>query len=194
MRLIVDMLVRHLRRIRQRPEFKSSLVVVRIEGNHCWISATTLYNELKLPEFEPILFERSTNKNLRRLIARDGYSALLHSEKVGKTTTNEVKSTALGQLQRSLASGALVVYRDFISDNPEKIKKEIINQMNMYRLEVKEQEGLFDKASFRMGGKAPGRKDDLAWVVQMCLLQMLELSQDSKFLALVDQGGFVVGG
>lgn len=194
MTLIVDMIINHLRKIRARPEFADSLIVVRIESNNSWISSDSLKKELHRSEFEPMLFETSSVKGLKRLVARDGYSALLHANKIGKMTTNEVKKTALGQLQRSLASGALVVYRNFVSENPEKIQTDLITQMSLYRLEVKEQEDLFSRSSFKMGGKAPGRKDDLAWVVQMCLLQMFELSQDSSFLALVDRAGIVMGG
>jgi hypothetical protein len=149
--VIVDMLEKHLTRLREDARYQNAVIYVYIEANMSWVTANDIKKVVEQPRFYPVIV-RSYDTS--------------PEQKPGVHTGQPEKEMYSRDLQRALGDGQLCYADRFISDDPN-VKQELRSQMEVYRREV--EVGPNGKLKSNFTGKSNGRKDDLCMVVQMLL-------------------------
>lgn len=173
---INNMIETHLLKHRQDPRYANAMIYVYIEANLSWVTANDIAKLCLQPRFYPVQVMRYDPKP---------------TQFYGVWTGASEKQMYVELTQKSLSSGQLCYAENFITAEPQTnlIKAEIRSQLEMYRRVVTFKEG-DDQPKITYTGKSPGRKDDLAIVVQMLMYWSRLLRSSKEYIDTATMNGW----
>jgi hypothetical protein len=168
----------HLSAIRSRTQYRHAHIFVFIESNYSVIEAGRVSDIMSQHRFAPLSVEKQcTAKNQSR---------------IGVLTGANEKKVYAEDLQMVLSREQLQypVETEFISQQPEPAKEELLKQLRMYRRETKasnHEDEAFALIKETYSGKGGGRKDDLCMALQIALYhgQIKRISNEYEGMALM---------
>jgi hypothetical protein len=151
--IIVDMIIKHLRKLRSIAQYANAVMFVYIEANLSWVTANTLAGVAQAGEFYPCIVKKYDPKNKGRF---------------GVWTQEAEKEKMCHETKHVMADGALYYAEHFFSETaPLTIQQEIKAQLEVYRRNIRLSDS--GKVTIEYTGKSTNRKDDLAIVIQLLL-------------------------
>lgn len=186
----VDQMINsHYACIRAHPRYRHALVVLCIENNYGGaLAADRLATHLSRTYGPMWVRSRDPTNNDRK----------------GIWTDDTMKQSYTLSLRNVLSNSLLhsVQFESFITTqlnseghkDPDAILEKIYKQLAFYRLEVDyKDDNPFSKPRMIITGKAPQRKDDLAFALSMSVHWNCVTRTEDQFLALADSKGLVLG-
>lgn len=168
------MLTAHIQNLRNVPQFAEAFIFVYIEANMSWLSADMVARILM--QFDRVVVAQKDPSPQNRF---------------GVWTGPSEKENYASGLQRVLVDDLLCFADVMIGANQEKDVKELMDQLAVYRKEIKAPTDLMHGShKIAYGAKSHGRKDDLALALQICLYWMSLTRIDPEFLQLAAQHGW----
>ncbi len=174
-RVVLGLLVEHVRRLRAIPAFRAAVLALAVETNYGGpMEATLAWDCLRAPELQPVVLLTDTRKTTKQSVA-------------GVVTTLSYKILYIATLLDYMRADRLLWADDqcFVTCNgPAKtIQNELCSQMLRYRRDVRHSKT--DEAGdgvVRIHGKGRGERDDLMMALQMALYWLSARAHDPAFL------------
>jgi len=132
--------------------FQSSHIFIYIESNMSFITADWISHKCRAREFQPVHVESKDKSDLHR---------------PGVWTGANEKHLYAEHLKVLLNNDSLDVYRHLCGAHAKKDFATLLEQMKVYRKEIKPAETPFQAPKVTHGGKSEGKKDDLVMTLQM---------------------------
>ena len=140
---------RHVQRIKMRPEFFTSEIVIMVERNL---------------GFEAEHHQRALN-GLQHTRFRIDYTA----NRYGILTTEDVKYGMMTLFDNMLRDQRVAFYDPLLSEDPTAARRRIQEQMKVYSFQFKQAANCFGKARVALCGKVGGMKDDVVIALQLAV-------------------------
>jgi hypothetical protein len=139
----------HIRDLKQIPEFQFSTIQIFVERNL---------------GFEAEHFERALQFEEHVVFYRD-----MQANRTGILTTDNVKLAAMTMTNVMLREQRvnLVSESVLVSRNPQETRRKIREQLEIYSLQFKTADTVFQKNKFALSGKVGGFKDDIVICLQL---------------------------
>ena len=139
----------HIQGLRRIPEFQFSTIQIFVERNL---------------GFEAEHFERSLQQEENVVFYRD-----VDAGRTGILTTDRVKLGAMTLTNVMLREQRLNILdeRRLVSQNPQETRRKIREQLEIYSLQFKSADNVFQKNKFALSGKVAGFKDDIVICLQL---------------------------
>ena len=137
----------HIHEIRQIPEFQFSSIQIFVERNL---------------GFEAEHFERALQFEENVSFYRDA-----QANRTGILTTDSVKLAAMTMTNVMLREQRISLLPDLVSRNQQEIRRKLREQLEIYSLQFKTADTVFQKNKFALSGKVGGFKDDIVICLQL---------------------------
>lgn len=162
---VSDFIKSHIKRLRSRACFASSLIVLFVEANGEWVRANTIANLVKSVSAGPIYVEQTM------------YKGELSD---GVMTTERRKKEYYRLIQCMLLEDTLRFSLDFVSSDPGEEMESLVDEMRKYREEITEDNG---RRKVTITGKSSaGDNDDRILALQMSFYFKNLKMQDNQFV------------
>lgn len=156
---------RHLADLRNSHAFRASLITLFVEANMSWIEADRVKKLASDPLLQPLYMPAFNSKNLPGVI-----------------TTEHNKIAYVDTLRRLLEDESIGFATEMISARPLELKKQLMEQMRMFRRVVQKPRNEEAQSSrVFMTGKGNNRKDDLLLALMMAVYFSRVARNDDKF-------------
>jgi hypothetical protein len=137
----------HIRDLRQIPEFQFSNIQVFVERNL---------------GFEAEHFERALQFEENVTFYRD-----MQANRTGILTTDSVKLAAMTLTNVMLREQRISLSPELVARDPQEIRRRLREQLEIYSLQFKTADTVFQKNKFALSGKVGGFKDDIVICLQL---------------------------
>jgi hypothetical protein len=138
---------RHVRDLRQIPEFQFSTIQIFVERNL---------------GFEAEHFQRALQSEESVVFYRD-----IQANRTGILTTDSVKLAAMTLTNVMLREQRISLYSELVSRDRQEIRRKLREQLEIYSLQFKTADTVFQKNKFALSGKVGGFKDDIVICLQL---------------------------
>jgi hypothetical protein len=145
------MVTNHIHKLKSQKEYEHAYIYVFIESNLSHLSAD-MVGEMLLKQFTKVV-----------VVSEDSSP----DKRYGVLTTNPVKKNMADGLLRVMIDPLLCFATNVISEDLARNRKNLVDQLGVYRKEVELPKTAFGRIKETYTGKSPGRQDDLAIVTQM---------------------------
>jgi len=176
------MVIGHLQGLRRDPRYRESYLVLIIESNYSFVNSSYLARMAKKPEYEPVIVYSKDPKDRGR---------------PGVWTTNQSKEVSVDVLQKLLSSDNIHFADNMVGKNLERDKKELLQQLRVFRRESKEPPNVFTERKQVLTGKvATGsngyKKDDLCMSLLIGVSTTEDIRRDNLFIFLSNSRGLTL--
>jgi hypothetical protein len=137
----------HIRDLRQIPEFQFSNIQVFVERNL---------------GFEAEHFERALQFEENVSFYRD-----MQANRTGILTTDSVKLAAMTLTNVMLREQRISLSPELVARDPQEARRRLREQLEIYSLQFKTADTVFQKNKFALSGKVGGFKDDIVICLQL---------------------------
>lgn len=137
----------HIRELRQIPDFQFSQILIFVERNL---------------GFEAEHFERALQFEENVVFYRD-----MQANRTGILTTDSVKLAAMTMTNVMLREQRVNLYAEVVSRDAQEIRRRLREQLEIYSLQFKTADTVFQKNKYALSGKVGGFKDDIVICLQL---------------------------
>ena len=140
---------RHINRIRERPIFLNSEIIIMVERN--------------------LGFEAEHHQRALAGLPLTRHRVDHQAKRYGILTTEEIKLAMMTLFNNMIREQRVNVLQPILSDDPDGNTRRLREQLGIYSFQYKQAATVFSKDRFSLNGKVGGMKDDVCIALQLAV-------------------------